>query len=173
MKKLKRLGGFPREIIESKIYLIRSQRVMIDRDLAALYGVETKYLNRQVRRNQVRFPREFMFRLTSEERKGLVTNWHRFRTLKHSTSLPLAFTEHGVAMLSSVLNSPRAIFVNIQIIKTFIQLRQMLLSHEELRRKVEAMEKKYDSQFKAVFDAIRGLLAPPEKPGRRIGFHAG
>ena len=158
-------------LIESRIFLIRRQKVMIDRDLAELYDVETKYLNRQVKRNAARFPGEFVFRLSTRERDQLVTNCHRFEPLKHSSSLPLAFTEHGVAMLSSVLNSERAIQVNVAIIKTFIRLREILTQHKKLAQKLEQLERKYDAQFRVVFEAIRRLMAEEEKPKRQIGFH--
>jgi hypothetical protein len=158
------------EDIEQKIFLIRGQRVMIDRDMADLYQVETKQLNRQVKRNRERFPAEFMFQLTTEEKEQLVTNWHRFKSLKHSTTRPYAFTEHGVAMLSSVLNSERAIHVNIQIIKTFIRLREIASTSGELSRKLKELELKYDTQFRLVFQAIRDLMKLPEKPKKPIGF---
>ena len=161
----------PQEIIERKIFLLRGRKVMLDRDLAHLYGVESKYLNRQVKRNIERFPKEFMFQLTSNEKKELVTNWHRFDSMKHSSSLPYAFTEQGVAMLSSVLNSKLAIKVNIQIMITFTKLREIIMTHKDIQKKIEAIEKKYDTQFQVVFDAIKQLLTPPEKPKRRIGFH--
>ncbi len=144
---------------------------MIDRDLSKLYKVKTKILNQTVKRNIERFPSPFMFILTKNETSELVTNCDRFYSLKHSTSRPYAFTEHGILMLSSVLKSKRAIHVNIQIMRTFINLREELSSHTELKRKIEEMETKYDHQFKIVFDAIRELLTPPEKPKRRIGFH--
>jgi hypothetical protein len=115
----------PSEIIERKIFVIRGQRVMIDKDLSELYCVETKYLNRQVRRNPKRFPPEFMFQLNQIEKNELVTNWHQFSSLKHSRQPPFAFTEHGIAMLSSVLNSEQAININIIIIKTFIRLKEV------------------------------------------------
>ncbi|MFH1905754.1 MAG: ORF6N domain-containing protein [bacterium] len=161
--------------IEQKIFLIREKRVMLDRDLAQLYGVETKYLKRQVRRNLDRFPSDFMFKLSKQEFK----NWRcQFVTSNSADKMglrypPYVFTEPGVAMLSSVLNSNRAIHVNIQIIRTFIKFRQLLLTHVELKRKIEDMESKYDEQFKIVFEAIRQLLEPlpvPEKPKGRIGF---
>ena len=145
---------------------------MLDRDLAKLYGVETKYLNRQVRRNIERFPQEFMFRLSIEEKNELVTNWHRFKTIKHASALPYAFTEYGVLMLANVLKSSKAIKMSIAIIRVFVKLREIAITHEDLKQKIEAMEKKYDRQFKIVFDAIRELLTPPEKPKWRIGFHA-
>jgi len=159
------------EKIEEKIFLIRGHKIMLDRDLAKLYGVETKYLNRQVRRNIQRFPQEFMFRLSVEEKSELVTNWHRFKTMKHSSALPYAFTEYGALMLANVLKSSRAIKMSIAIIRTFIKLREIAITHKGLQQKIEAMEKKYDKQFKVVFEAIRKLLTPPEKPKRRIGFH--
>jgi len=143
---------------------------MLDRDLAKLYGVETKYLNRQVRRNIQRFPQEFMFRLSVEERNELVTNWHQFKSMKHSSALPYAFTEYGALMLANVLKSSRAIKMSIAIIRTFIKLREIAITHKDLQQKIEAMEKKYDKQFRVVFEAIRKLLTPPERPKRRIGF---
>ncbi|MEO0123722.1 MAG: ORF6N domain-containing protein [candidate division WOR-3 bacterium] len=163
----------PQEMIEQKIFLIRGQKVMIDRDLAELYGVETKYLNRQVKRNRERFPEEFMFRLTKEEKDELVTICHRFKTMKHSSTLPYAFTEHGVAMLASVLKSERAVKISIIIIKAFVRLRQMLSAHKELARKLSELERRierHDAEIKAIFDAIRQLMTPPEKSDKRIGF---
>jgi hypothetical protein len=161
----------PEEIIESKILLIRGKKVMLDRDLAVLYGVETKTLKQAVKRNPKRFPEDFMFELTQEElnnwRSQIVTSKADKMGLRYPT---YAFTENGVAMLSSVLNSERAIIVNIQIMRTFTRLREIIASHKELARKLEAMEKKYDSQFKVVFEAIRQLMAPPIKPKRKIGF---
>ena len=162
----------PVERIESKIFLIRGKKVMLDRDLAILYEVETRVLNQAVRRNVERFPEDFMFQLTKEEMKNwtsqiVITNKEKMGLRRR----PYAFTEPGVAMLSSVLNSKRAIQVNIQIIRTFIKLRQLLLTHVELKRKIEAMERKYDQQFKVVFEAIRKLLEPPIEEKRRIiGF---
>jgi hypothetical protein len=156
--------------IEQKIFVIRGQRVMLDRDIANLYQVETKYLNRQVKRNQDRFPPEFMFQLSGTEKDQLVTNWHRFAPLKHSVTRPYAFTEHGIAMLSSVLNSKRAILVNIQIVKTFIRLREIAFTNRELSTKLQELELKYDAQFRLVFQAIRDLMQQPEKPKKPIGF---
>ena len=161
------------EAIEGKILVIRGKKVLLDRDLAKLYGVETSQLTRQVRRNIERFPDDFMFQLNEEEKKELVPKWHRFHRLKHSTSLPYAFTEHGALMLANVIKSPIAIEVSILIVRALAQLRKILASHGELRKKIEAMEAKYDYKFKVVFDAIRQLMAPsPEKPKRRIGFLA-
>lgn len=156
--------------VEQKIYLARGHKVMLDADLAELYGVETSALNRAVKRNIERFPESFMLQLTPDEalrcRIGISNIGRGGRRF-----LPYAFTEHGVAMLSSVLNSQRAIQVNIAIIKTFVRLREMLAGNVALARKLEELEKKYDSQFKVVFDAIRELMIPPDPPRRRIGFH--
>ena len=160
----------PVEVIEGKILLICGQKVMMDRDLAGLYGVATKVLNQAVKRNFKRFPGDFMFKLTVPEKNELVTNCDRFRTLKHSTATPYAFTEQGVAMLSSVLNSERAVHVNIEIMRAFVKLREMLAAHKDLARKLDQMEKKYDAQFKVVFDAIRQLMTPPEPKRKKIGF---
>jgi hypothetical protein len=162
------------EVIEQKIFLIRGKKVMLDRDLGALYGVGTKVLNQAVRRNIRRFPPDFMFQLNEAE----FNIWKSQIVTSNSTKMglrkkPLAFTEQGVAMLSSVLNSERAITVNIQIIRTFIRLRELLLTHKDLQQKMDALEKKYDAQFRIVFDAIRQLLEPPEdKKKKRYGFLA-
>ena len=156
------------ETIERKIYLIRAQKVMLDRDLAALYGVETRVLNQAVRRNLDRFPTDFMLQLT----RGEIRNLSQFViSLKHAPSV-FVFTEPGVAMLSSVLNSKRAIQVNIQIIRTFIRLRELLASHRKLQRKIDEMEQKYDERFKTVFEMMRELTATRPKSRRQIGFHA-
>ncbi len=163
----------PMEVIEDKIFFIRGEKVMLDADLAKLYGVETKVLLQAVKRNIDRFPADFMFQLTNQElailRSQIVTSsqWGGRRYP------PYAFPEQGVAMLSSVLNSPRAIKVNIQIIRTFVRLRQMLASNAELSGKLNELEKKYDAQFRVVFDAIRSLMTPPEPKKRRIGFNGG
>ena len=162
------------ETIEQKIFLIRGHKVMIDRDLARLYGVETKYLNRQVRRNIERFPEEFMFNLTREEKDELVTICHRFKTMKHSSTLPYAFTEHGVAMLASVLKSEKAVKISIVINKAFVRLRRFIATHKELAHKLSELERKiekHDAEIKAIFDVIRQLMTPSEKPKRKIGFH--
>ena len=157
---------------EKRIFLLRSLRVMFDYDLAELYGVETGALNRAVKRNANRFPEDFMFQLTAEEYEnlkcqiGISRDWGGRRR-----SLPYAFTEQGVAMLSSVLSSPRAVQVNIAIMRAFVRLRELLLTNADLARKLAALEAKYDSQFKVVFDAIRQLMTPPDPPRRRIGFH--
>jgi hypothetical protein len=163
----------PVDRIEKAILLIRGQKVILDADLAELYGVETRVLVQAVKRNLERFPEDFMFQLSQEEiailRSQIVTSsdWggRRYR--------PYAFTEQGVAMLSSVLRSRRAIHVNIEIMRAFIHLRQMLAGHVELARKLDALEKKYDAQFKQVFEAIRQLMAPSEPKRRPIGFRKG
>lgn len=157
------------ELIERQIYLIRGQKVILDRDLAGLYGVSTSILNKAVSRNIDRFPSDFMIQLTREELLNLkfhfgTSSWGGTR------KLPRAFTEQGVAMLSSVLRSKRAVHVNIQIMRAFVKLRQMLSSHAELSQKLQELERKYDAQFRVVFDAIRSLMAEPEKPKRKIGF---
>jgi len=165
----------PVERIETKIYLIRGKKVMFDRDLAELYGVETKNLNKAVKRNKDRFPEDFMFRLNEKE----VAIWESNLRFQIGTSSlghggrrypPLVFTEQGVAMLSSVLNSKRAIQVNIQIMRTFTKLREMLATNKELRDKIEKLEKKYDQKFKIVFQAISKLLSSEEKPKQDMGF---
>ena len=154
--------------IESRIFQIRGRKIILDSDLALLYGVETKYLTRQVRRNMKRFPEDFMFRLTQEEflRCQNVTSKRGGRRY-----LPYAFTEEGVAMLSSVLNSERAIIVNIHIMRAFVNLRRVGLTYVGLKRKIEEMERRYDKKFKFVFDALKKLLEPqPAKEKKIIGF---
>ena len=163
----------PTERIEKSILLIRDQKVMLDRDLADLYGVETRVLVQAVKRNIRRFPADFMFQLSKEE----FEDWRSQIVMSNPSArmglrrAPYAFTEQGVAMLSSVLNSQRAIDVNIEIMRAFVRLREMLASHKDLARRLIALEKKYDAQFKVVFDAIRQLMSPPPStPKRRIGF---
>jgi hypothetical protein len=162
----------PPERIQQSIYLIRDQKVMIDRDLASLYGIPTKALKQAVRRNRERFPDDFMFVLDAKEfqiwRSQFVTSKEDRKGLRYA---PMAFTEHGVAMLSSVLNSMRAIQVNIAIIRAFIRLRRLLADHTDLSRKLNDLEKKYDRQFAVVFDAIRQLMEPQKTTRKRIGFH--
>ncbi len=159
--------------IERAILSLRGHKVMLDADLAALYGVKTKALVRAVKRNEARFPADFMFQLSRDElgnlrsQLGTSTSWGGRRYL------PYAFTEQGVAMLSGVLRSPRALQVNVEIMRAFVRLRQMLQTNAELARKLAALEKKYDAQFRSVFEAIRELMAPPVKPRKRIGFGAG
>ena len=159
----------PVEAIVSKIIILRGERVMLDRDLAELYGVETAQLKRAVRRNRDRFPDDFMFELSKSELDDLRC---QFGTSKWGGTryTPFAFTEQGVAMLSSVLNSDRTIRVNIAIMRTFSRLRRMLVTHKDLKRKIEAMEKKYDEQFRIVFEAITQLIEEDEKPKNKIGY---
>ena len=165
----------PHEIIETKIYVIRGKKVMLDRDLALLYEVETRALNQAVKRNIKRFPEEFMFQLSEEE----MSDWKSQIVISNSIKMglrkrPLAFTEHGVAMLSSVLKSERAIQVNIKIIKTFIKLREILLTHQELKQHIEKIEQRVDGHeqyFRIVFDALKQLMEPDNLPQKKIGFH--
>ena len=159
----------PVETIERKIYLIRGHKVMLDSDLAELYGVTTKRLNEQVRRNLKRFPSDFMFQLSSKEAESLRS---QIATSKRGGRryLPYAFTEQGVAMLSTVLNSDRAIEVNIQIMRAFVKLREMIASHKDLAKRLAELEMTYDEQFKVVFDAIRELMIPAEPKKRKIGY---
>jgi tetrahydromethanopterin S-methyltransferase subunit G len=159
------------EKIENSIFQIRGKKVMLDKDLAILYGVPTKVLLQAVKRNIKRFPDDFMLLLTRQEvtilRSQIMTSsWGGRRYL------PYVFTQEGVAMLSSVLNTERAIMVNVQIMRAFVNLRRVALTYTGLKRKIDEMEKKYDAQFSIVFEAIRKLLEPPpEKPRPRIGFH--
>jgi hypothetical protein len=165
--------GRQTEELSRKILTIRGQRVMLDADLAELYRVPTKVFNQAVKRNAERFPEDFMFQLTRDEADSLRSQFVTLKNSgrgKHRKYQPFAFTEQGVAMLSGVLNSPRAVQVNVAIMRAFVRMRRMLISHEELARKVDALEKKYDAQFRVVFDAIRALMEPPKIPRRRIGF---
>ena len=169
----------PIEIIENKIVMIRGEKVMLDISLAELYGVTTKRLNEQVKRNADRFPSDFAFQLTAEEWENLkmknnTANRSQIATgsQKHRDPrfLPWAFTEHGAIMAANVLNSKQAVAMSVYVVRTFIRLRQMLTSNAEIARKLVALEKKYDSQFKIVFDAIRQLMTPPETKKKPIGF---
>lgn len=171
----------PVERIEKAIFVIRGEKVMLDRDLAALYGVPTKIFNQAVKRHKDRFPADFMFQLTMDEARAwwsersvnrLRSQNVTLRTGQHIKYRPYAFTEHGILMLSSVLNSERAIGVNIEIMRAFVRLRQMLASNVELARKLDQLEKKYDRQFKLVFDAIRELMTPAPPKRKQIGFRA-
>ena len=161
--------------IEKKIYLIRGQRVMLDADLAELYGVKTKILNKAVKRNLDRFPEDFMFQLNNEELERLRFQIGTSKTGHGGTRyLPYAFTEQGVAMLSGVLSSQRAIKVNVEIMRAFVRLRQVLASHRELARKLEELERhlrNHDEQIEAIFDAIRQLMTQPKADRKKIGFH--
>ena len=158
------------ESIGSKILWLRQEKVLLGADLAELYGVETRVLNQAVKRNIERFPADFMFRLTGKEVELLVSQNVIPHPGRLGGALPYAFTEQGVAMLSGVLKSPRAVAVNIEIMRAFVQLRGMLASNAALSRKLAALESRYDEQFKVVFDAIRQMMAPPEPKKRRIGF---
>ncbi len=178
---MKHSSLIPVERIEKAIYLIRGERVMLDRDLATLYGVSTKAFNQAVKRNEERFPPDFMFQLTMDEARTwwleIATNRLRSQsvTLKrgqHIKYRPYAFTEHGALMLSSTLNSERAIQVNIEIMRSFVRLRQMLASNADLARRLYDLESKYDRQFKVVFDAIRKLMSPPPPAQKQIGFRS-
>ena len=161
----------PTERIEGTILLIRGHKVILDADLAKLYGVTTFNLNKAVKRNLDRFPDDFMFQLTYQEVRNLIfqigiSSWGGTR------KQPRAFTEQGVAMLSSVLKSKRAVLVNIEIMRAFVRLRALIASNKDLAKRLDELEKKYDSQFKGVFDAIRQLMTPPPPKPRRIGFRA-
>ena len=163
----------PDERIEKTILLIRGQKVIIDADLAELYGVTTGNLNKAVKRNIERFPNDFMFQLTPKEYESLRFRFGILEKGQHSKYLPYAFTEQGVAMLSSVLRSKRAIEVNIAIMRAFVQLRKTLDSHAELARKLADLEKRFEShdeQIQAIFEVIRQLMAPPDKKVKKIGF---
>ena len=160
----------PMERIERAIFVIRRQKVMLDADLAELYGVLTKVLNQAVKRNKERFHVDFMFQLTKEEKDEVVTNCDHLKRLKFSPTLPHAFTEHGAIMLATILNSPIAVQASIQVVRAFVRLRQMLASNADLARKLDTLERKYDAQFKVVFDAIRQLMTPPEPKRQQIGF---
>ena len=160
----------PVEMIEKKILLIRGDKVMLDADLAELYGVETKILVRAIKRNVDRFPSDFMIQLNKEEFENLRFQFGTSSRWGGRRYLPYAFTEQGVAMLSSVLNSDRAIKVNIEIMRAFVSLRQLLASNKELAKRFDELEKKYDAQFKVIFDTIRQLMIPPEPKRRKIGF---
>jgi hypothetical protein len=168
------VGLIPTERIESAILALRGGRVMLDADLAALYGVPVKSLNQAVKRNVDRFPADFMFRLTPAEFRRLRSQSVTSKTRRGGRrSPPYAFTEQGVAMLSSVLRSDRAVRVNIEIIRTFVRLRHALRVNADLARRLSVLEQRYDDQFRIVFDAIRRLMTPPEHTRRRIGFWAG
>lgn len=160
----------PTERLDRSILVIRGVKVMIDADLAELYGVPTKRLNEQVKRNLDRFPADFMFQLNEEEKKQVVANCDHLQRLKYAATLPYAFTEHGAVMLASVLNSPVAVQASIQVVRAFVRIRQLLATNTDLSRRLTALEKKYDTRFKAVFDAIKQLMREDDKPRRKIGF---
>jgi hypothetical protein len=159
--------------VADRIVVIRGRRVMLDRDLAAVYGVAPKRLNEQVKRNQARFPDDFLFRLTLQEARRLVVSRSHTATLKRGANVkyaPYAFTEHGAVMLAAVLDSPVAIAASIQVVRAFVRLRALVAAHEELATKLDALEQKFDQQFRVVFDAIRQLMAPPPSRTAPIGF---
>jgi ORF6N domain-containing protein len=160
----------PTERIARAIVVVRGRKVLLDAELAALYGVRTKALVQAVKRNPGRFPADFIFRLTPDEATCLRSRSVTSNSRGGRRSLPYAFTEQGVAMLSSVLRSPRAIAVNIEIIRVFVKLREIMASHAQLARKLDELENRYDAQFKVVFDAIRALMVPPTPRTRRVGF---
>ena len=161
-------GIIPSELIASKIYIIRRLKVMLDRDLAQLYGVETRVLNQAVKRNSERFPDDFMIKLSRDEVKR-ISQFVTSSDIKYSKSVH-AFTQEGVAMLSSVLNSKRAIQVNIQIMRVFTRLRQILLGNKDLRRELEELKRVTDDRFRVVFETLDQLLSNEERPKRKIGF---
>lgn len=160
-------------IVENRILLIRGQRVLLAPDLAALYGVKPKRLHEQVRRNRNRFPEDFMFQLTDQELGELAAICGRFKNLKHSNSLPYAFTEHGALMLANVLNSQRAVEVSIFVMRAFVRLREMLGTHKDLAHKLDELEKHvrdHDGHIQTLFEAIRQLMTPSPGKNRKIGF---
>jgi hypothetical protein len=160
----------PTEKIYRAILSIRGVKVMIDTDLAELYRVSTSRLNEQVKRNRERFPEDFMFQLTTEEKEEVIANCDHLKKLKYSPYLPFAFTEHGSVMLASVINSKVAILANIQIVRSFVKLREILDSNKQLAVKLEELEKKYDKQFRIVFDAIRQLMSPEKTEREPVGY---
>jgi hypothetical protein len=162
--------------IERAVLVLRGQRVILDADLAAIYGASTKAFNQAVKRNQARFPSDFMFRLTQDEKSEVVTNCDHLSKLKYSKALPLAFTEHGAIMAASVLNSPKAVEMSVLVVRAFVKLREILSTHRQLSIKLSELERKlskHDKQMVVLFDAIRELMMPPERPKRSIGFGGG
>ena len=163
----------PVERIESRILLIRGHKVMLDSDLAELYGVGTKRLNEQVKRNRDRFPADFMFKLAAKEKAEVVANCDHLQKLRFSPALPYAFTEHWAIMVASVLNSPRAIEVSVYVVRAFVKLREVLGTHKELAQKLAELERRieaHDEHITALFEAIRQLMAPPDRKRPQIGF---
>lgn len=172
-KATKKSFRIPDQVVINKILIIREKKVMVDKDIAELYGVPTKRLNEQVKRNKKRFPEDFMFQLTEEEKQEVVANCDHLKNLKYSPNLPFVFTEHGAVMLASVLNSDRAIEVNIQIVRIFIQMREMVLTNKDILIRLEQLEKQvtgHDENIHMIFEALKQLLNPPQKPRQRIGF---
>jgi hypothetical protein len=160
---------YPARIVQ-RIFFIRLQKVMFDFDLAEMYGVETRVLKQAVKRNLDRFPKDFMFQLTKKEFYEVITSCDNLSPQKYSPVLPMVFNEQGVSMLSTVLRSRQAVKVNISIMRAFVQMRHMLEGNKELTRKINDLEKKYDSQFKVIFDAIKTLIRQKQQPRERIGF---
>ena len=162
------------ERIASRILVVRGLRVMIDADLAALYGVPTKRLNEQVKRNRARFPEDFVFRLTASETSKVVANCDHLAQLRFSSTLPFAFTEHGALMASAVLNTPRAVDVSVFVVRAFVRMREAIASHKELAKRLDNLERKlgtHDRSISHILDALRQLTQPPDTPKRRrIGF---
>lgn len=170
MAQQKKFDIVPHYTIVSQMYLVRVEKVMLDSDLAELYTVPVKRLKEAVRRNRIRFPKDFLFELTEDEYRSLRTQIATLKRGKHSKYLPFAFIEQGVAMLSGVLRGPRAVAVHVQMMRTFVQLRRWLSTHKELERKLDQMERRYDGQFKIVFDAIRLLMKEESAPKHKLGF---
>jgi len=164
--------AIPMERVENRILTIRGHRVMVDTDLAGVYGVPTKALNQAIKRNADRFPDDFMFQLSREEADSIRSQTVTLKTVrgKHWKYLPYVFTEHGAIMAASVLNSPRAIEASVYVVRAFVKMREVLATHKELVQRLDEMEGKYDRQFKVVFDAIRALMEPPKTTTRRIGY---
>jgi len=163
----------PLETVERGILLVRGQKAILDADLAELYGVTTKRLNQQVSRNRGRFPEDFMFQLSADEKAEVVANCDHLSKLKYSPVLPYAFTEHGAIMAASVLNTPRAIEISIFVVRAFVKLREIMATHKELARKLAELEQRFgehDEKIEAIFEAIRQLMAPPYEPRKKIGF---
>jgi hypothetical protein len=160
----------PVERVQRAILLIRNEKVILDADLAELYGISTKRLNEQVKRNRVRFPHDFMFQLTGDEKAEVVANCDHLKRIKFSPNLPYAFTEHGTIMAANVLNSERAVQASVEVVRAFVRLRRMLASNAELSRRFDELENKYDRKFKVVFEAIRQLMSPPLPGRKQIGF---
>ena len=161
------------ENVQRTILSVRGQKVILDADIARLYGVTTKRLNEQVRRNRNRFPDDFMFRLTPEEKNEVVANCDHLSNLKFSPALPLAFTEHGAIMAASVLNTQQAIEASIFVVRIFVRLREILATHKRLARKLKELEARlgeHDEQIQVIFEAIHQLMTPPDTPPKKIGF---
>ena len=168
----KALATIPVEQVEQAILVIRGERVILDSDLASLYGSDTRSLIQALKRNSRRFPADFVFQLTKGEFDSLRSQIVISKGRGGRRSLPYAFTEHGAIMAANVLNSERAVEASVQVVRAFVRLRQMVVSNQELARKVEELERKYDAQFKIVFDAIKALMKPSEPKRKQIGFHA-